>query len=1077
MEAMARARARARARVSSTQSQMDGEASSTSPPVPRGGGGEYEVFLSFRGPDTRLTFTDFLYTNLDSVGVRTFRDDEELRKGEEIWPELLKAIGESQISIPIFSKNYASSKWCLRELAQMVDCKRITGQSILPIFYDVEPSEVRHQSGSYGEAFRVHETCFDEITLVKWREALKEVGALKGWQVNKEADGHQGQLVERIVQTVLLDLKKKYMDLTTDKLVMMDHHLNEMMKYLDVGSNDKRIVGIYGMGGIGKTTIAKFIYNQLLVCFDCSSFLADVRETVQQYKGVVDLQNQLLTDTLRRQSHITNFNDGIETIKHRFRKKKVLIVLDDVNEKSQFDWLVGNRDWFGPGTRIIVTTRNKHVLNTLEVNETYEPPFMNPEQSLQLLSIHAFRKRVPRTDYNGISRKVVSVTAGLPLALEVIGSFLSDKPKKIWEDTLKKLKNIPNDKVQEKLRVSYDELNHQQKQIFLDIATLFIGMDKTYPFYMWDECGYYPETEISVLCLMSLVKIDNDNVLKMHDQLRDLGRAIVCQENPENVGMQSRLWDKEEALDVLEGQTGTDNVQLLSLGPGIYGRPCDHYKFPELSNLRYLQVDGAQLVGDFKHHFSRLRWLRWQYCPPHFEATNFHMRKLVILDLSHSFITKNWNGWSQIKMVKNLKVLDISFTEIRELPDEIWMLKMLEIIDARHSRLTGNIPSDIWKLSSLRYINFNSTRIRSLPTSICKLSYLQTLDLGDCCDLETLPELPSCLEFLNVYLFKLHVIPNLANLVNLQELLCNYDNMTHTKLVEFFRGIDKLSNLQRLDFGFSNIMTLPKEIDSLSRLKILNLESCDELQCILGLPPSLVGLHIVGGQSLEILPDLSNLKVLQELTLYACHKLTKIQGLGKLESLRSLRIECCLNLKEIEGLGDLELLESLTIDRCVELTEIQGLGKLESLASFCIRWCSKIAELDLLECSASLASSLDLLECSASLASSEMSGYEHPENKPDLSNLNKLIFFEAIGCKNLNKIKGLHTLVSLEYLNLSDCPSIERLPNLSNLKMLRRFHSCMSSCEIEGLEALVALEELDITGCTSLEFHTGDLRE
>ncbi|XP_059642294.1 disease resistance protein L6-like [Cornus florida] len=531
-------------------SEMESDASATSVPVP---GGEYEVFLSFRGPDTRCTFTDILYTYLIDAGVRTFRDDNELRKGEEIGPELLEAIRESSISIPIFSNNYASSKWCLRELAQMVDCKRSNGQLILPIFYDVEPSDVRHQSGGYEEAFRKHERCFDECTVMKWKEALKQVGELKGWHVNKEADGH-GELVKTIVQTVLLNLKKKCM-VTFDNLVMMDDHLNEMMRLLNVGSNDVRIVGILGMGGIGKTTIAKSIYNKLLHDFEhCCSFLGDVRENVKQYKdkGIVDLQNQLLNDTLKAPPPITNVNGGMDAIKRRFHKKRVFIVLDDVDEKSQFDWLVGSRYWFGQGTRIIVTTRNKHVLNVLEVDETYEPPFMNPDQSLQLLSIHAFRKKFPPMDFDSISREVVSVIAGLPLALEVIGSFLSDKPKTVWEDTSKKLKKIPNHEVQEKLRVSYDVLTHEQKQIFLDIACLFIGMYKTYPFYMWDDCGYFPETEINVLCLMSLVKLGNDNVLRMHDQLRDLGREIVRQEDFENPEMRSRLWDRQEALAVFE---------------------------------------------------------------------------------------------------------------------------------------------------------------------------------------------------------------------------------------------------------------------------------------------------------------------------------------------------------------------------------------------------------------------------------------------------------------------------------------------------------------------------------------------
>ncbi|XP_059644196.1 disease resistance protein L6-like [Cornus florida] len=1061
-------------------SEMESDASATSVPVP---GGEYEVFLSFRGPDTRCTFTDFLYTCLIDAGVRTFRDDNELRKGEEIGPELLEAIRESSISIPIFSNNYASSKWCLRELAQMVDCKRSTGQLILPIFYDVEPWDVRHQSGSYEEAFRKHERCFDECTVMKWKEALKQVGELKGWHVNKEADRH-GELVKTIVQTVSLNLKKKCM-VTFDNLVMMDDHLNEMMRLLNVGSKDVRIVGILGMGGIGKTTIAKSIYNKLLHDFkNCCSFLADVRENVKQYKdkGIVDLQNQLLNDTLKPHPPITSVKDGKNAIKSRFPNKKVFIVLDDVDEKSQFDWLVGNRDWFGPGSRIIVTTRNKHVLNILEVDETYEPPFMSPYQSLQLLSFHAFRKKFPPMDFDSICREVVSVTAGLPLALEVIGSFLSDKPKTVWEDTWKKLKKIPNHEVQEKLRVSYDVLTHEQKQIFLDIACLFIGMDKTYPFYMWDDCDYFPETEINVLCLMSLVKLENDNVLRMHDQLRDLGREIVRQEDFENPELRSRLWDRQEASAVFEECMVTEKVQLLNLDAA--GKTFENDKFAERSKLRYLQIDEAEVVvGDFKNRLLNLRWLCWRDSLLHFEATNFHMKKLVILDLSGSTIPENWKGWSQIKMASNLKVLDISNTEIRELPDEIRMLNKLEIIDARDSRLTG---------------------IRSLPTSI------HTLDLGQCVDLEALPELPSSLQVLRVELGSFHVTPNLANLVNLQVLRCNEIPENMNQII--FKDIVELSKLQRLDFGCSNVMTLPKEIDALSQLKFLNLESFIELQCILGLPPNLVGLYIVDVPALEILPDLSNLKLLSELRLNECEKLTKIEGLGKLQSLTSLIIEQCIELREIEGLGNLELLESLRIDGCGKLREIRGLGNLVSLASFCMRWCYKIVK-------------LDLLECSAPLTSSEMRRYKHPENKPDRSNLNKLKSFEVLecrklekieglhllvsleclvlsfcsklsnlkmlypenkpdgsnlnklktigvtNCKNLNKIEGLHILVSLEYLDLTHCSSLVRMPNLSNLKMLRHLllYGCKSLREIEGLEALEALEELDIRGCSSLE--------
>ncbi|XP_059650602.1 disease resistance protein L6-like [Cornus florida] len=158
---------------------------SISPPV----GWNYEVFLSFRGQDTRKTFTDYLYNDLVDAEIRTFRDNNELRIGKKIGDELLKAIQHSKISIPIFSKDYASSKWCLLEVTKMVECKRTSGQIIKPIFYNVEPSDMRKQKGSYEKAFREHKKHFDSATVEGWKKALREVGELKGWEVKNVADG------------------------------------------------------------------------------------------------------------------------------------------------------------------------------------------------------------------------------------------------------------------------------------------------------------------------------------------------------------------------------------------------------------------------------------------------------------------------------------------------------------------------------------------------------------------------------------------------------------------------------------------------------------------------------------------------------------------------------------------------------------------------------------------------------------------------------------------------------------------------------------------------------------------------
>jgi len=144
----------------------------------------YDVFLSFRGEDTRQKFTGNLYNSLCEKGVHTFIDDEGLRRGEEITPALLNAIQNSRIAIVVFSKNYASSTFCLDELVKILEClKEEKGRSVFPIFYDVDPSHVRHQKGTYSEALAKHEERFpdDSDKVQKWRKALYEAANLSGW--------------------------------------------------------------------------------------------------------------------------------------------------------------------------------------------------------------------------------------------------------------------------------------------------------------------------------------------------------------------------------------------------------------------------------------------------------------------------------------------------------------------------------------------------------------------------------------------------------------------------------------------------------------------------------------------------------------------------------------------------------------------------------------------------------------------------------------------------------------------------------------------------------------------------------
>ena len=160
---------------------MDEKTPSSSPSSSRKW--KHDVFLSFRGEDTCKNFTNHLYAILKQKSIITFRADKNLKRGEPISPELLKAIEESMFAVVILSENYAFSTWCLDELVKIMECKKEMGQTVLPIFYDVDPSEVRKQTGTYAQAFDEHEKRFKEnIDKVHmWRATLTEVTSLSGF--------------------------------------------------------------------------------------------------------------------------------------------------------------------------------------------------------------------------------------------------------------------------------------------------------------------------------------------------------------------------------------------------------------------------------------------------------------------------------------------------------------------------------------------------------------------------------------------------------------------------------------------------------------------------------------------------------------------------------------------------------------------------------------------------------------------------------------------------------------------------------------------------------------------------------
>ncbi|KAJ8759484.1 hypothetical protein K2173_007097 [Erythroxylum novogranatense] len=289
---------------------------------------KHDVFLSFRGQDTRKSLTSHLYAALEKAKIQTFMDDDGLDRGEAIAPSLLKAIEESKVSVIIFSENYADSRWCLDELVKIMECKKNNGQIAIPVFYKVSSSNVRHQSDSYEKAFDKLRKRYDDDKIHTWRDALKEAADLSGRSSNSIGD--ESKLIDQLVGDILKKLNRMS-PIECSNLVGIDSRIKEVGSMLSMNdSQSVGIVGIWGMGGSGKTAIAGAVFNQVYMHFEGFHFLANVSGELKK-SNEADLRNKAISSILEEKNlNLNTPNLEQAFIKDRLRRKKVLLVLDDV---------------------------------------------------------------------------------------------------------------------------------------------------------------------------------------------------------------------------------------------------------------------------------------------------------------------------------------------------------------------------------------------------------------------------------------------------------------------------------------------------------------------------------------------------------------------------------------------------------------------------------------------------------------------------------------------------------------------------------------------------------------------------
>ncbi|XP_076902692.1 disease resistance protein Roq1-like [Bidens hawaiensis] len=422
---------------------------------------KYDVFISFRGEDTRKTFVDHLFSHLEDRQIFTYKDDEVLPRGEPIGPSLFKAIRQSRIAIIVFSKNYASSSWCLDELAYIMKNKDKRRQTVVPIFYHVEPSEPRKQTGYYGEALARHELK-NRNKVKSWRKALVKAGNLSGWEPHAMANGHEAKAIRIICEDIKQKLLLKLMIHTEASaklsanidLIGVETHMQELKSFLKVGLGDVQMVGICGIWGSGKSTLALSVYENISHEFEGCCFVKNVRAESRMH-GLKTLQEKVLSDVLKIKVKLRNIKKGTYEMKRRLSQNSVLIVLDDVDHIDHLKMLAGSKNWFGTGSRIIITTRNQHLLNAHNVI-TRNARLLDVQEAIELFSRHAFGESKPVQGLEDVSLMMVAKLGGHPLALISLGTFLHGKDKSEWMSLLAGLMCIPDDEILKKLETPDD---------------------------------------------------------------------------------------------------------------------------------------------------------------------------------------------------------------------------------------------------------------------------------------------------------------------------------------------------------------------------------------------------------------------------------------------------------------------------------------------------------------------------------------------------------------------------------------------------------------------------------------------